>query len=191
MTVAAVEAAACAGGQVTRHRYDELSKLVSVVDADGGEHSFVYDAFRNLVAKQDANGNLTTYGYDRLNRRTDEWQHLDAHGRVRTRGAVPDAAGEGPADPAREAGALRWHADHDANGNVVERTDPRGVTVVASYGVLNRLETETYPEPSLNPAHPYPLEVTYAYDGNGNVELETERKKTSAATTVEGEPDPE
>jgi len=74
-----------------------------------------------------------------------------------------------PADPEHEGGALHWHADHDANGNVTERTDPKGVTVVARYGVLDRLETERYPEPFLNPTYPYPLGVTYAYDGNGNV----------------------
>ncbi len=115
MTLGAVEALSCAGEQVTRYRYDELSKLVSVVDADLGEHSFVYDAVRNLVAKQDANGSLTTYGYDRLNRRTDEWQHLDAHPRIRSRAEVPDAAGEGPADPSNERGALRWRAVLDPN----------------------------------------------------------------------------
>ncbi len=64
LTLAQVESSVCQGEQVTRYGYDELSKLVSVVDAQGGEHSFVYDAVRNLVAKQDANGNLTTYGYD-------------------------------------------------------------------------------------------------------------------------------
>jgi YD repeat-containing protein len=56
-TVAELASAVCAGGQVTRFRYDELSKLTSVLDANRGEHSFVYDAARNLVAKQDANGN--------------------------------------------------------------------------------------------------------------------------------------
>jgi len=96
-----------------------------------------------------------------------------------------------PADPEHEGGALHWHADHDANGNVTERTDPKSVTVVARYGLLDRLETERYPEPFLNPTYPYPLGVTYAYDGNGNVELVTELKRTSAETTVEEVRDPE
>ncbi len=184
-TVAEIAAAICAGDQVTRFTYDELSKLVSVVDANGGEHSFVYDAARNLVAKQDANGNLTTYGYDRLNRRTDEWQHLDAHARVQSRDAVPDGAAEGPASPATEVGALHWHVELDANGNPQQRTDPRSVTVVSTYGVLNRLETVTYPEPGLIVAYPYPLSTAYLYDGNANVERVTERKRTDASTVVD------
>ena len=132
---------------------------------------------------------LTTH--DALNRRTDEWQHLDAHVRIRSRDAVPDGAAEGPASPATEVGALHWHVDFDANGNPERRTDPKNVTVVSTYGVLNRLETVTYPEPGLTVAYPYPLSTAYAYDGNGNVEKVTERKKVSADATVEEVTDPE
>jgi RHS repeat-associated protein len=189
-TVAQIEAAVCAGEQLTRYAYEELSKLASVVDADGGEHSFVYDAARSLLAKQDANEHLTTYGYDPLNRRTDEWQHLDAHARVRSRDSVPDASVEGPASPATEAGALHWHVAYDANGNPAERTDPRGVTVVSTFGVLDRLESETYPEPVLRVAYPYPLSTSYLYDGNGNVEQVTERKRVDASTVAEEVTDP-
>ena len=39
-------------------------------------------------ALQDANGNLTTYGHDRANRRTDEWQQLDAQARLTGRSQV-------------------------------------------------------------------------------------------------------
>ncbi len=190
-TVEDIRAATCGTDQVTRFTYDELSKLTSVVDAIGGEHSFVYDGVRNLLAKQDANGNLTTYTYDALNRRTDEWQHLDAHARIRSRDAVPDGAAEGPASPATEVGALHWHLKLDANGNPEERTDPRGVTVVSTYGALNRLETVTYPAPGLAIAYPYPISTAYLYDGSGNVEKVTERKQVSADAIVEEVTDPE
>ena len=144
-----------------------------------------------LAAAGPASAYVPTCGYAELNRRTDEWQHLDAHVRIRSRDAVPDGAAEGPASPATEVGALHWHVDFDANGNPERRTDPKNVTVVSTYGVMNRLETVTYPEPGLTVAYPYPLSTAYAYDGNGNVEKVTERKKVSADATVEEVTDPE
>ena len=100
----------------------------SDLDAHGGEHSFVWDARRNLVAKEDANGHLTAYGYDALDRRTDEWQHLGPQARLRTRVEVAALGAPGPADPAKEAGALHWRVTHDEHGNRLGRTDPRGYT---------------------------------------------------------------
>jgi RHS repeat-associated protein len=64
------------------------------------------------------------------------------------------------------------------------------VTVVSTFGVLDRLESETYPEPVLRVAYPYPLSTSYLYDGNGNVEQVTERKRTSATATVDEVKDP-
>jgi len=52
-----------------------------------------------LAAAGPASAYVPTCGYAELNRRTDEWQHLDTHARVQSRDAVPDGAAEGPASP--------------------------------------------------------------------------------------------
>lgn len=178
LDVAAVKSHACTGGFVTRYAYDEEGKLLSVEDALEGVHSFVYDAQRNLVAKQDANGNLTTYAYDDVNRRTDEYQHLDAHARLtpQQRGSVPGSEG---------ANTLHWHTGYDAEGNVSSRQDAEGQLTLETHGVLHRLETRTYL------SHKQPRELPsvdseeYDYDGNGNVTSVVETKQALAGTVVE------
>ncbi len=183
-TGAQIEALVCAGSHVTRWSYDEASKLLSVRDAAGGEHSFVYDEARNLIGKQDANENLTTYAYDHLDRRTDEWQHLDVHARVRSRREILGRNQEGPPDPVNGAGALHWKWELDANGNPRTTTDPKGLVTTREYGVLNRLERESYDRPLLV-AYPLLRSVAYEYDANGNPDLVTEEKETATGTVLE------
>jgi YD repeat-containing protein len=139
--------APCRGGE------DELSKLVRVRDAGGGEHTFVYDMARNLVAKQDANGSLTTYEYDALNLRSAEVQHLDAHARLSpwSRSVPTD---RGIPDPIAGSGALVWTTTYDANGAVETVTDPKRQVVTQVHGVLDRLASSTWSN------HAYPLPAT-------------------------------
>ncbi|WIG95739.1 RHS repeat-associated core domain-containing protein [Myxococcus sp. SDU36] len=178
LDVAAVKSHACAGDFVTRYAYDEEGKLLSVEDALEGVYSFVYDARRNLMAKQDANGNLTTYAYDALNRRTDEYQHLDAHARLtpQQRGSVPGAEG---------VNTLHWHVGYDDEGNVSSRQDAEGQLTLETHGVLNRLEARTYL------SHKQPRELPsvdseeYEYDANGNVTSVVETKQAAAGLAVE------
>ncbi len=63
---------------VTRYRYDELHRLMSVDESDrgGGVTIYLYVANRNKIAQQDANGNLVTYRYNTLNQLTDSFQYL-------------------------------------------------------------------------------------------------------------------
>lgn len=178
LDLAAVRAHACTGAFVTKYAYDEEGTLLSVTDALEGVHSFVYDARRNLVAKQDANNHLTTYTYDDLDRRTDEYQHLDSHARLtpQQRNNVP--GGE-------NGNTLHWHVGYDDEGNVASRQDAEGQLTVESHGVLNRLELRTYL------SHKQPREMPsvdseeYVYDGNGNVETVVETKQALSATVVE------
>lgn len=191
-TVVELESAACAGEQVTKFAYDAESKLTSVIDAQQGEHSFVYDGVGNLVAKQDANGSLTTYAYDLMDRRTDEWQHLDAHDRIRDLAAVPPGSAETVADPAGGTGSLHWRVSYDDSGNPTHVTDARGVEVVRTYGLLNRLEAETYPPAAtFNAQYPWLLGVAYEYTGNGALAKRTETKRTASDATATEVHDPE
>jgi RHS repeat-associated protein len=185
LTLQEIEARSCGDGKATAYAYDEASKLVSVRDPLGGEHTFVYDEQRNLVAKQDANGNLTTYRFDALNRRTDEWQHLDAHdgSRIRVRGDVPQEF-PAPPDPAAGTGQLRWTRTFDENGNVLTETDPRGLVTTKTYGILDRLARTEFAE-RLNPELPWTRAIEYVRDGNGNDGTVREAKVTQAGSVVE------
>ena len=105
---------------------------------------------------------------------------------------MPDGDDRGPRESRRRGRARSTGTcGYDANGNPVERTDPRGVTVVSTFGVLDRLESiRTRTTPGCGPAYPYPLSTAYAYDGNGNVDLVTERKRTDATTVATEVTDP-
>ena len=147
--------------------------------------SFVYDKARNLIAKQDANGHLTTYEYDALNRRTFEHQHLDDHARltVADRENVPH--GETQVDPLGHTGTLDWYTTYDPNGNVQLVTDPKGQLVTNSWGILNRLGSQTWSLQPLPRALPAIDQIVYGYDENGNLASAEEHKTTSAGPSVE------
>jgi len=189
LTAVALAAAVCAGPYVTAFAYDEESKLLSVTDAQGGVSSFVYDRVRNLLAKQDARGSLTTYRYDVLNRRRGEYQHLDQHPRLTASDREQVPLDEGTADPVAGTGTLAWVHDYDANGNPAKTQDPRTLDpsfgVVSSYGVLDRLTSQTFTN------HPFPRElpsidsIGWEYDGNGNPRTVTERKLSASGMVSE------
>lgn len=54
--------------RITEYKYDERDKLVTQIDAMGGEVDFRYDAQGNRVLLRDPIGNITTWTYDSLNR---------------------------------------------------------------------------------------------------------------------------
>ena len=91
---------------------------------------------------------------------------------------MPDGASEGPANPATDTGALHWHLKLDANGNPEERTDPRGITVVSTFGVLNRLEIRDVPRARVPDRVPLP-----ALDG---LPVRRERERRARDRAEEG-----
>ncbi len=186
-----LSSAACQGAFVTKRDYDETSHLLRDIDALGGETSFVYSRARDVLAKQDANGHLTTYEYDKLHRRTGEFQHLDAHGRLGPTARVNlfDVAQHEVGLPVDgglpgDVGTLEWISNYDANGNLEDLTDPRGFTEHHVYGLLNRLASTTYPN-AQGRSLPALDEVVYTYTKNGSVKTATEKKTTSAGVVSE------
>ncbi len=123
-------------GVQRRHDYDGLDRLVSTLDDYQGKDAatrdtagaFAYGARDDLLGVGDPDGLNTTY-------------ERDGFGQV-TALHSPDT------------GTTRYK--YDANGNVVQQTDARGITSQRSYDTLDRLTKATYPDSASN--------VTYHYD---------------------------
>ena len=182
--LATLQAAVCAGPFLTRHEYDEESKLVRTTDALGGQYSFVYDKARNLVAKQDARLGLTTYEYDALNRRTVERAHLDAHARLTW--ADRDSSWLAEArDTGLTTGTLDTVTTYDASGNVATVKDAEEQLCTHTYDLLNRLRRQDYSGhvaprqlPSLNA-------LAYSYTDTGELLTVDETKLTATGVEVQ------
>ncbi|OJH39694.1 hypothetical protein BON30_19675 [Cystobacter ferrugineus] len=186
MSLTELQDQVCGGTQVTRYEYDELGKLTSVKDANGGLHTFVYDAARNLVAKQDARQNLTTYEYDELNLRQAEHQHLDEHARlgIGSRDSVPGV--EDGVTAEGEKRTLTWKRTYDPNENPDTETDSKGQVTTSVHGILDRLESRTFAVPLGAPRElPYLEEQGFEYDPNGNLRFVHETKQTQSGQVVE------
>jgi RHS repeat-associated protein len=105
-----------APGFATTHQYDRLNRRSQTTDARGGTVSLNYDGREGLVQVTDPRGLVTRYPRNGLG---------DALGLV-----SPDTGS----------------ASHtvDAAGNLLTRTDSRGVLATHTYDALNRLRSITY-----------------------------------------------
>jgi RHS repeat-associated protein len=132
--------------QETTYAYDELGKLLRVVQPGNRVTSHRYDPNRNRVLQTDANGHEVRMTYDELGR-------LDTF--------VQDPSGL----------AFRTSHTYDANGNETVLTDPKGQTVTSTYDEVNRLKTKAYAYPASDPVRPWrhTTSIAYAYDANGNL----------------------
>ena len=104
------------------YSYDELDRLVSVVDALGRETTFDYDEASNLIERVDARDLITEYMPDELNR-LDTIEYWDAS--HTTMEASVDYG-------------------YDDVGNRIEMVDSTGTTTYVT-DPLNRLESVTFP----------------------------------------------
>ncbi|WP_345552423.1 RHS repeat-associated core domain-containing protein [Microbulbifer aestuariivivens] len=101
-----------------KYEYDNLSRLVAIVDPENGEAKktkFSYDARDNLLQVQDPEGRLTVYTYDKADRLKSETKH-DFIGTNKQR-----------------------VYNYDANGNLVEVINPQQEMRGYSYDDANRL----------------------------------------------------
>ena len=97
-----------------------MGRLVRVVDALGGETSYVYDAVGNKISQSDPNGHTTSWTYDALDR-------------VESR-TLP--------------GGQTEFFTYDANGNMLTQTDFNGNTSTCIYDEKNRLLEKSYADGS-------------------------------------------
>jgi YD repeat-containing protein len=117
---------------------DALNRLTKVVEPNGAKTSYSYDALGNLltvtqsgVAGVDTTPRTRSFAYDSLSRL------LCASNPENSTASCPATASS-----SYTSGTTGY--TYDANGNVVRRTDARGVVTAYTYDALNRLLSKTY-----------------------------------------------
>ncbi|HKJ40098.1 MAG TPA: SBBP repeat-containing protein [Anaerolineales bacterium] len=134
-------------GQVTDYDYDDLGRLILVLDSLSNPTSYKYDANGNRTMMTDAEGISTKYEYDNLNRLKTVYENFVI-----------------PAAPDKQT-HVRTEYTYDASGNRLSIRDGQsfldGVAYYTTftYDPLGHLKTET---------DPLGNGYTYYYDAGGN-----------------------
>lgn len=156
-------------GRSTGQGYDELDRLVRVVDANGGEMKYRYDALDQLIEVTDPRGQTTSYTYNALGDLLEE---------------------------ASPVTGTTFH-QYDSAGNVTSRTDARGKTASYTYDALNRPVQVAYSDQTLTYSYdqgPNGIgrlsnitdgsgSTAWSYDAHGRV-LSRQQTMGSVVTTV-------
>ena len=142
-----------------KRSYDELSRLLQVVEADRYVNAYRYDANGNVVASADGNANQTQFGYDALNQLVSfdaplkhtadyDYDHqgnlievLDARNLATVYGY--DGLGNPIQRQSPDTGVENYR--YDAAGNLTGRTDANGTTINYRHDALNRVTGIDYP----------------------------------------------
>jgi RHS repeat-associated protein len=166
-------------GGVTSYSYDPAARLVSIQDPASQAFGFNYDGLLRRTGMTGPSGHTVAYSYD-------------AAGRL---SAISDQA---------PAGSLALSYTHDANGNILSKSDGNG-SHIYGYDPLYRLISATHPAGQTTEAYAYDsvgnrtsshLSATYTYDSanrlladasfdyvydnNGNLTRKTERSSGNA-----------
>jgi RHS repeat-associated protein len=194
------------------HRiYDELGRLIQLIDARNQKTGYQYDGNGNLTQQTDARLNPTAHLYDALDRlkqtsdalygvtdytydSQDNLTSVTDPNRLATTYTY-DGLGNRLSQSSPDTGLTTY--TYDAAGNRLSQTDARGITLTYSYDALNRLTGIRYPDPSLDVSYDYDQGVNgigrltrmsdaqgtteYAYDAFGRLILET---RTDATLTT-------
>lgn len=145
--------------QYWQHRSDAFGSLVDVYEDSAGANlhtSYTYDYLGNLKTTNQS-GRTRQFDYDALSR-LKQSRNLETgwicYGT--TGGAIPNGS--------------NCSADYDGNGNLVYKTDGRGVTIAYAYDALNRLLFKTYPSDARNtPSACYQYDASAFVPSGGNL----------------------
>lgn len=155
--------------------FDELGRLLQIVRAGSAKWAFGYDKVGNNLSVSDPNNNFSTSGYDSLNRLVsflDERQSETnwAYGtsnepvsstdpRKITTSYIRNGWDEVIQEHSNDIGTIVYRRNE--RGDVVSRTDARGIVTESFYDNEARLVAISYPAtPTLN--------VSYTYDSGEN-----------------------
>jgi RHS repeat-associated protein len=127
------------------------------------------------------NGLKTSYSYDTLNNLTTVNQGVQTRSFTysslsRLLSATNPELGTTPTN-----GTIFYQ--YDNNGNLTQKTDPRGVATNYVYDVLNRVESRSYTAPANLPNYEATLPVTYTYDNVTNAKGRLTKVTNGFSTT--------
>ena len=126
-------------GNITTNEYDELNRLIKVIDPKNGLISYSYDSRDNMIALTDAENNTTRFEHDMNNRLIKEIMPM---------------------------GSETTYA-YDATGELIQKVDAKGQKIERQYDVNGRLEEIRYYN-SVGDVNPIKV-VSYSYDNKGNL----------------------
>lgn len=196
-------------GKVTTNIYDPKGNLLTTTDPMGKVTSFTYDAQGRLASTTDPAGARTEFSYDGPGRVTDQRVYSGAT-MLKRKSFSYDGNG-------RQIQQLHWNTDpggnfttyavsstaYDANGQVIQTTDPlgkstfslynaagqlisstdkNGNTTTYLYNSLGQLERTQYPPIQVGSTSVVPTDMV-GYDPNGN--RTTFRDRNGNVTTTE------
>jgi RHS repeat-associated protein len=138
--------------------YDELNRVLTVTDGEGGVTTYGYDAEGNRTLVRDALGNETTFAYDELDTLTSVTQPggvVTRYGYDSNRNRLTQTDGNNHTVEMKydklnrmtdliQFGGFTTTHEFDGNGNEVTLTDPKGQKTHSTFDELNRLHTVTY-----------------------------------------------
>jgi RHS repeat-associated protein len=157
---------------------NQIGTVETVTDEAGKPKRMIEDAFDNLIRvdEPDNNGGLgtisnpyqpTVYSYD-----TNENLTTIVQG-GQTRSFTYDALNRLTQATNPESGIFQF--SYDANGNLLVKTDARGITTTHSYDALNRVNLRNYSD-----ATP---DVSFYYDGTGIQNSKSRLTKVSSSVS--------
>jgi len=169
--------------RTTAYAYDPAGNLIRVSAPGGGVLNYEYDAANRLIGLEDGEGNRIDYTLDSMGHRL-ESRITDAGGVLRNR----------QRQAFNQLGRLIQSLDaqdqstayaYDANGNLIETTDPRQNPTRQVYDALERLQQSTDALDGItrytydaqdnlaSVTDPNGLTTRYDYDGLGNLLSQT------------------
>ena len=131
------------GSELTQFQYDGVGQLTRIILPDSSFMDYTYDAAHRPVGMTDALGNKITYTLDALDNRLKEEIFNPSNVPTQQRRRVFDSLSR----LAQDVGAYNQVTSYqyDANGNLLNRTDPLLHTTTQAYDALNRLVQITDP----------------------------------------------
>jgi RHS repeat-associated protein len=123
-------------GNVTKHVYDGISRIVQVVNSQGGSTSYTYDTNNNKTAITNPDGKTTQFTYD---------SNGNVTSAINSLGDIASFTYDSKNDiltSTSPAGAVTTFS-HDANGNLITTQDALGKKTTLAYDGFGELITRT------------------------------------------------
>ncbi|MHC4976635.1 MAG: DUF6531 domain-containing protein, partial [Planctomycetota bacterium] len=131
-------------GFETEYEFDDLDRLIKIIDGWNNTTEYDYDSRGNRVRELDADGNETTYEYDSMDRRVRTVHTL-----------TDDGTGGGIV-----IGSIELPQTYDDSNRLVTSTDGEGNTTSFDFDALNRMIKKTHADGSF---------YLYTYDVHHNL----------------------